>query len=184
MKPEQFKNLAALRAREYLQKIHGFIKTDFPNRRSMLRVLDGLVLQLEKPLEELDKSSPIRYLSYLHPLRIISSSSKNETVKDAFLRGRKTPCDRFGNPKMLGRMYAGFLGILLATCAGIKSFMSWTDWKKTNFNSLMLTADAALGKTAVQIPADLKRLIPLMEEIKKELAKFPPNKKLEHLINK
>jgi hypothetical protein len=164
-----------------LPQIRSFLEADYPTREEMLETFRGLVKTLEKPADELQKKTPNENALYLASLGMASVDLRDKKIVKAFLNAEDSPTDDSGNPEMLSTMFSTWMMLLMAISGGLTG-LSGKDAVGTHFNSLLRSADKALGDGTIRTPADLRKLIPLIDEIEKELAQFPPNDELEALL--
>ena len=124
-------------------------------------------------MEELDNHAPKEAARFLATLRITTDSLRNVELRQAFLESQESPADPYGNPMLLSTMYSMLFFVLRNTYRGITAIETGEEYKQTKFYSLTLAADEAFGKGTIRTPADLKNVVPLLDEIEEELEKFP-----------
>jgi hypothetical protein len=175
MTPEEFKPYIVERAvgtqeqPGYLVKIREFLTQEYSSRQEMLDTFSELVKTIERPVDELQKHSPMEKALYLASLGIASVDLRNKDVVKAFLNAEDSPTDGSGNPRMLSAMYCTLMMLLDSTFMGVKGFLEWSDMVGTHYHTLGEDADKALGDRTIRAPADLRKLIPLIDEIEKNL---------------
>ena len=185
MKPEDFKNLVALRARGYIPEIKSFLEKDFSSRQEVIDSLWELDKSLTKPMEELDKKSPDPDgLLFLKSLGTLYFNLKRDKYWKPFVEGKNGAVDDFGNLHMLTVAFSCILGVSLSTYIGLQGWSEIKDVEGTDFHSITVAIDQKAGKGALKEASDLQIVMPMIEEIEKELSQFPPNDELERLLAK
>ena len=139
----------------------------------MLETFEGLIGTLKLPLEELDSHAPKEAARFMATLSIALESLRNEEQRQAFLEFQESPADPYGNPMLLSTMYSTVFFVLRNTYRGITAIETGEEYKQTKYYSLTMAADEAFGKGTIRTPTNLKNVLPLLDEIERELEKFP-----------
>lgn len=200
MQLEKAPYLVAFFAREYVPKIRAFLEADYPDRQegveefgSLMRKIYPLICQLQKQLpetlvEEMVLELPA-YLS-LHEWEQEPGAWNPEKKKalTAFLEGKETPADEYGNPEFLSGMFVSMMMLLDSTYKGLISLRglcrNFDDavYSDSYFRSLYhQLEDEVFAKGRLKTLGDLKGIMPLIYEIERKLALFPPTTELEHM---
>ncbi len=198
MKPDQVPYLVVFFAREYVSKIKAFLERDYPTRQegvkgftTMMRVIYPQVYQLQQQLpeslvEEMILGLPA-YLS-LHEWDKESNKWKNEKKKalNAFLEGKDTPADEYGNPDFLSGMFVSIMMLLnstykgLISLRGLSSNFDDTAYTDSYFHSVYHQFEYEIfTKGLLKTVSDLRGIMPLIYEIERKLALYPPSGLLE-----
>ncbi len=200
VKPEQIPYLVAFFARDYVPKIKAFLETDYPRRQegvegftALMREIYPLVYELQSQLpESLTEEMMLGLPAYISLFEWEQDPNKwkNEKKKalNAFLEGKDTPVDDYGNPDFLSGMSISIMMLLHSTYKGLIS--PWGLYR--NFDEAVYTEshfhsvyhqfeNEVFTKGLLKTLGDLRRIIPLIDEIDRRLALFPPTKELEHM---
>jgi len=200
VKPERIPYLVTFFAREYVPKIKTFLETEYPTRQEgvegfiiLMRDIYPQVYQLQQQLpeslvEEMIVGLPA-YIS-LHEWEKEPNKWKDAKKKalNAFLEGKDTPADEYGNPDFLSGMFVPIMMLLNSTYKGLISPRGLC----SNFADAVYTEsyfysvydqfeDEVFAKGLLKTLRDFRGIIPLINEIDRKLALFPPTKELEHM---
>jgi hypothetical protein len=200
VRPEQLPYLVAFFAREYVPKIKAFLETDYSTRQegvegftTVMREIYPQVYQLQKQLpeslaEEMILGLPA-YIS-LHEWEKEPNAWKNGKKKalNAFLEGKDTPVDEHGNPEFLSGMFVSIMMLLNSTYKGLISVRGLCSdfedpvYTESYFSSVYHQFEYEIfAKGLLKTLRDLRGIIPLIYEIERKLALYPPTGELEKM---
>ncbi len=200
VKPEQIPYLVTFFAREYVPKIRAFLEKEYPTRQegvqgftTVMRAIFPLVYQLQEQLpESLAEEMLLVLPAYftLHEWEKEPKEWKNGKKKalNAFLEEKDTPADEYGNPNFLSGMFVSLMMLVDSTYRGLISLRGLCShfndavYTESYFYSLYHQFEYEIFvKGRLKTLRDLRGILPLIDEIDRKLALFPPTKELEHM---
>ncbi|MFX1577763.1 MAG: hypothetical protein ACFFCF_11415 [Promethearchaeota archaeon] len=200
VKPEQIPYLVTFFAREYVPKIKTFLETEYPTRQegaerftTLMREIYPQVYQLQNQLPESLAAEMLLELPAYISLHEWEKEPQNWTngkkkALKAFLDGKETPADDYGNPDFLSGMFVSLMMLLNSTYKGLISlrglYSNFEDpvYTDSYFRSVYRQfEDEIFAKGRLKTLGDLRGIMPLIYEIERKLALFPPTKELEHM---
>jgi hypothetical protein len=192
--------LVAFFARAYVPKIKAFLEVEYPTCQegvegftTVMKAIYPQVYQLQQQLPESLVGEMLLELSAYFSLHEWEKEPNNWTMGkkkalNAFLEGKNSPADDYGNPEFLSGMFVSLMMLLNSTYRGFLSPLGlgrnfedpvYTD---SYFRSVYQQfEDEVFSKGLLKTLGDFRRIMPLIYEIERKLALFPPTKELEHL---
>ncbi|MHA2405681.1 MAG: hypothetical protein ACXACH_02875 [Candidatus Hermodarchaeia archaeon] len=200
MQPDKIPYLVAFFARAFVPKIKAFLETDYPARQegvegfgALMKEIYPLVYQLQRQLpESLVEEMILGFPAYisLHEWEKEPKQWKKEKKQalTAFLEGKDTPVDDYGNPDFLSGMFVSIMMLLDSTYKGLLSsrglYSNFKDaaYTESQFNTVYHQFEYEIfAKGLLKTLRDFRGIMPLIDEIDRRLALFPPTKELEHM---
>ncbi len=198
MQPDKIPYLVAFFARAFVPKIKAFLETEYPTRQesveafgALMREIYPLVYQLQSQLpESLVEEMILGFPAYIS-LYEWEKDPKNwkkerKNALTAFLEGKDTPVDDYGNPDFLSGMFVSIMMLLNSTYKGLISsrglYSTFKDaaYTESYFCSLYDQFENGIfAKGLLKTIGNFKGIIPLLNEIERKLALYPPTGLLE-----
>jgi len=200
VKLDQVPYLVTFFARDYVPKIKTFLETEYPTRQegvegftAVMREVYPLVYQLQQQLPEPLADEMIlglpAYLS-LHEWEKAPKEWTEEKKKalNAFLEGKDTPVDEYGNSEFLSGMFVSIMMLLNSTYKGLISLWglgsNFEDpvYTESYFHSVYQQFEyEVFERGLLKTLSDLRGIMPLIYEIERKLALNPPTGELEKM---
>ena len=200
MKPDKVPYLVAFFAREYVPKIKAFLEAEYSDRQegvekfgSLMREIYPRICQLQRQLPESLAEEMILELPAYFSLHEWEKDPKDWTQQkknalNAFLEGRDTPVDDYDNPAFLSGMFVSIMMLLNSTYKGLISLRGlYGNFKEAEYTDSYFSSlydqfeNEIFAKGLLKTLGDLKRSVPLIYEIERKLALYPPTGELEKM---
>ncbi|MFX1319906.1 MAG: hypothetical protein ACFE9O_12335 [Promethearchaeota archaeon] len=200
MKPNQVPYLVAFFAREYMPKIKAFLETEYPTRQegvegftTVMRAIYPQVYQLQQQLPESLAEEMILELPAFISLHEWEKEPRTwnkgkKKALTAFLEGHETPADEYGNPEFLSGMFVSIMMLLNSTYKGLISLRGLCSnfedavYTESYFSSVYHQFEYEIFvKGLLKTLSDLRGILPLIYEIERKLALYPPTGELEKM---
>jgi len=200
VQPDKVSYLVAFFARDYVPKIKAFLEAEYPTRQegveqfgSLMREIYPRVCQLQRQLpealaEEMMLGLPAYFTLYEWEKDPKQWKKERKEVLAAFLEGKDAPVDEYGNLDFVSGMSVSLLMLLnktylgLTTTRGLYSNFKEAEYAEAYFSSLYdQFENEVFAKGLLKTMGDLKRIIPLIYEIERKLALYPPTGELEKM---
>ena len=200
VQPDKVPYLVAFFARDYVPKLKAFLEGDYPDRQegveqfgSLMRDIYPQVCQLQRQLpealaEEMMLGLPAYFTLHEWEKDPTTWNKEKKKALAGFLEGKDSPVDEYGNPVFLSGMFVSLMMLLnktylgLTTARGLFSNFKEAEYSGSYFGSLYDQFEAEIfAKGLLKTIGDLKRIIPLIYEIERKLALYPPTGELEKM---
>ncbi|MFX1245686.1 MAG: hypothetical protein ACFE8F_12090 [Promethearchaeota archaeon] len=200
MKPDKVSYLVAFFARDYVPKIKAFLEAEYPDRQegvekfgALMRDIYPGVCQLQRQLpealaEEMMLGLPAYFTLYEWEKDPTKWKKERKKALAAFLEGKDGPVDEYGNLDFVSGMSVSLMMLLnktylgLTTSRGLFSNFKDAEYSGSYFSSLYdQFEDEVFAKGCLKAIGDLKGIIPLIYEIERKLALYPPTGELEKM---
>jgi hypothetical protein len=198
--PDKVPYLVAFFARAYVPKIKAFLEANYPDRQegvekfgALMREIYPQVYQLQSQFPESLAEEMILGLPAFISLYEWEKDPKNwkkerKKALTAFLEGKEPPVDEYGNLDFVSGMSVSIMMLLdktylgLVSSRGLYSNFNDAEYTESYFRSLYKQfEDEVFAKGRLKTFRDLKGIIPLINEIERKLALYPPTGELEKM---